>query len=66
MDDDLLALIYLFLKTKQKRSMLEYSKIKKIKIWICDVLQQRENFGLFHTLVQEMQFGDRYCYFMYV
>ena len=41
MDDDLLALIYLFLKTKRKRKMLEYSKIKKRKIWVRDALQQR-------------------------
>ena len=65
-NDDLLALIYLFLKTKRKRKMLEYSKIKKRKIWVCDILQQHENFRLFHTLVQEMQFRDRDCYFKYV
>ena len=66
MDDDLRALIYLFLKNKRKRKMLEYSKIKKRKIWVRDILQQRESFGLFHTLVQETQFGDRDCYFKYV
>ena len=66
MDDDLLAFIYLFLRTKRKIKMLEYSKIKKRKIWVLDILQQRENFGLFHTLVQEMQFGDKDCYFKYV
>ena len=66
MDNDLLALIYLFSKAKRKRKMLEYSEIKKRKIWVRDILQQRENFGIFHTLVQEMQFGDRDCYFKYV
>ena len=44
--------------------MLEYSKIKERKISARDILQQRKN--LFYTLVQEMQFGDRDCYFKYV
>ena len=44
--------------------MPEYSKIKERKIWARDILQQRKN--LFYTLVQEMQFGDRDCYFKYV
>ena len=66
MNDNLLALIYLLLKAKRKRKMLEYSKIKKRKVWVRDILQQRENFGLCHTLVQEMQFSDRDCYFKYI
>ena len=66
MDDDLPAFIYLSFKIKRKRKMPEYSKIKNRKIWVRDILQQRENFGLFRTLVQEIQFGDRDCYFKYV
>ena len=67
MDDDFLALIDLFWKTKRKRKMLEYSKIKKKrKVWVCDILQLRKYFGLCHTLVPEMQFGDRDCCFKYV
>ena len=46
--------------------MLEYTKIKKIKIWVRDILQQRKSFRLFHTLLQEIQFGDKDYYFKYV
>ena len=41
-------------------------KLKNWKIWVRHIVQQRENSELFDTLVQEMQFGDKDCYFKHI
>ena len=64
MDDEeaLLYLSYLTLKRKQRRKA-ERNARKKRSLWVRRIYKQREQCGVYHTLVQEMALGDREFYF---
>ena len=68
MDEDFLLLNYFFIKTRRKRKALQLQELKKRhrNVWVRDIFKQREQYGLFHTLVRELELGDREYYFKYV
>ena len=61
MDDEetLVALGFIILKRRERRKKARKSR----KMWVREIYKQRENLGIFHTLVQEMALGDRQFYF---
>ena len=54
MDEEniLLTLGYLLLKRSRRRKQQETKNVRKM--WARDIFKQRENKGVYHTLVQEM------------
>lgn len=63
MDEEeiLLSLGFILLKRSQRRRKERTEQNRKI--WVREIFRQRENRGIFHTLVQEMALGDRELYF---
>ena len=59
-EDILLTLGYLWLKRSRRRKQQETKNVRKM--WARDIFKQRENKGVYHTLVQEMVLGDRGFY----
>ena len=64
MDEEeiLLTLGYLLLKRSIHRRNQQQTKNVR-KMWVREIFKQRENKGVYHTLVQEMALGDRGFYF---
>jgi len=64
MDDDEAIIIstYILLKRRYRRK-LERKARKKRSQWVRPIYQQREESGIYHTLVQEMALGEREFYF---
>ena len=65
MDDEdvLIFLGYLLLKRSSRRREAERKAYKKRSLWVRQIYKQREECGIYHTLVQEMVLGDRESYF---
>ena len=64
MDDEelLIYLGYILLKRSSRREA-ERKFRKKRSMWVRQIYKQREEHGLYHTLIQEMTLGDRESYF---
>lgn len=64
MDDEeaLIFLSYMLLKRRFRREA-ERKARKKRSLWVRPIYRQREECGIYHTLVQEMALGDREFYF---
>ncbi len=64
MDDEeaLIFLSYLTLKRRKRREDEKKARKKRTQ-WVRQIYQQREQCGVYHTLVQEMALGDREFYF---
>ena len=45
------------------RSRREKEARRKCRFWICEIFKKREEFGAYHTLVQELRLSDREFYF---
>ena len=58
--DDLMILAFLIIRRRRRRRR-ERKKVKRV--WVRDIYKTREELGIYHTLVQEMQLGDREFYF---
>ena len=63
-EDILYALGYILLKRSIRRRK-EKETGKGRKMWVRQIFKQRENCGIYHTLVQEMSLDDREYYFKY-
>lgn len=64
MEDEevLIFLGYILLKRSFRRKAKRKAR-KKRSIWVRKIYKQREECGIYHTLVQEMTLGDRESYF---
>ena len=61
-EETLVALGFIILKRRERRKKEKEAR-KSRKMWVREIYKQRENLGIFHTLVQEMALGDREFYF---
>ena len=64
MDDEeaMIFSSYILLKRRLCRKA-ERKARKKRSLWVRQIYRQREESGIYHTLVQEMALGDRESYF---
>ena len=64
MDEDEALMILGFLLIRKRRRQRNKQKVKKNRAMrVLDVYKQREEKGTYHTLVQELQLGDKESYF---
>ena len=64
MDEDEALMTLGFLLIRKRRRQRNKQKVKKNRaMWVRDIFKQREEKGAYHTLVQELQLGDREFYF---
>ena len=57
-EDDLIIATILVLRRRRTR-------VKKKRLWVGSIFKNRETQGHYHTLVNEMRFNDRECFFRY-
>ena len=64
MDEEvaLLALGFLTIRRRRRRRRMRDQRQHR-RIWVRDIYKHREERGAYHTLVQELQLGDRELYF---
>ncbi|XP_057294525.1 uncharacterized protein LOC130623036 [Hydractinia symbiolongicarpus] len=65
-DEDLLIYLGYILLKRSSRREAERKARKKRSIWVRQIYKQREECGIYHTLVQEMALGDRESYFKFM
>ena len=64
MDEDEALMILGFLLIRKRRRQRNKQKVKKNRAMrVLDVYKQWEEKGIYHTLVQELQLGDKEFYF---
>ena len=64
MDEDEALMILGFLLIRKRRRQRNKQKVKKNRAMrVLDVYKQREEKGIYHTLAQELQLGDKEFYF---
>ena len=64
MIEDEALMILGFLLIRKRRRQINKQKVNKNRaMWVHDIYKQREEKGAYHTLVQELQIGDReFCF----
>ena len=64
MDEDEALITLGFLLSRKRKRRNSQKKWRKIRVmWVRNISKQWEVKGVFHTLVQELQIGDREFYF---
>ena len=64
MDEDEALMTLGVLLIRKRRRQRNKQKVKKNRaMWVRGIFKQREEKGAYHTLVQELQLGDREFYF---
>lgn len=53
---------YLLLKKRRRKRREKTLNILR-KVWVSEIFKHRKQRGVYHTLVQEVLFGDRESYF---
>ena len=61
MDDEDVLLALAFIMMRRKRRREKHGKVRSM--WVRDIYRQRDEYSVHHTLVRELQLGDREFFF---